>query len=172
MAKKARKKETMFDNDVGFVNPSHAKKVLEQATKKFKLQGICSLIAIPSTIAWIITMTGVGQGTALEAVLGITSLIGWLAMIVAVNKDYFKYIAKSVKIAWYLIPVFPMDLALCIFGGAMFFAVSIYVPMIPCLMSLHQTSIIKKAAETYIAACECDDRYVEDGDVLNEAAAF
>lgn len=172
MAKKARKKEAMFDKEVGFVNPSHAKKVLEQSTKKFKFQGICSLIAIPSTIAWVFIMSETGQGTALESVFGITSMIGWLAMIIAVNKEFFKHLAKTAKIAWYLIPIFPMDLVLSLFSGAMYFAISIYAPVIPCLMSLHQTSIIKKAAENYIAACECEDTPVEYGEVPSKEAAL
>lgn len=154
MSKKAKNKETMFEEGMQFTSLEHAKQVSEKERKKLIFKLICAGLSVLTTIVWLLFyFTGI-EGTAAEDILGIPLVIGLIAMLVCTNINYLRYLWKSIKIAWFLIPIFPIDLFCSIFGAAAFFALSVYMPVIPCLMTLRQSHITKKDADEYISACE------------------
>ena len=151
MSKKVKTKETMFEKGTEFVNLNHAKQVAEKEGKKIKFKLICSAISLVTSIAWLIYGSGV-EGTTAEDILGWFVVIGIAAMLVCTNISYLKYFGKCCKITWFLIPVFPIDIIFCIMGGVAFMMASLYAPVIPCLISLYQSYITKKEADTFISA--------------------
>lgn len=158
MSKKVKTKETMFEKGTEFVNLNHAKQVSEKEGKKIKFKLICSAISLVTSIAWLIYGSGV-EGTTAEDILGWFVVIGIVAMFACTNISYFKYFGKCCKITWFLIPIFPIDIIFCILGGTAFMMASLYVPVLPCLITLYQSYITKKEADNYISLT---DNYTED----------
>lgn len=157
MSGKVKTKETMFEKGAEFANLNQAKQVAEKEGKKIKFKLICAAISLVTSIAWLIYGSGV-EGTTAEDVLGWLVVIGVAAMLVCTNVSYLKYFGKCCKITWFLIPIFPIDLIFCIMGGVAFMMASLYVPVLPCLITLYQSYITKKEAENYISAA---DSYAE-----------
>ena len=153
MSKKVKTKETMFEKGTEFVNLNHAKQVAEKEGKKIKFKLICSAISLVTSIAWLIYGSGV-EGTTAEDILGWLVVIGVAAMLVCTNISYLKYFGKCCKITWFLIPIFPVDLIFCVMGGVAFMMASLYVPVLPCLITLYQSYITKKEAENYISVTD------------------
>ncbi|MBQ3007551.1 MAG: hypothetical protein IJD78_08325 [Clostridia bacterium] len=151
MSKKTKTKETMFEKGAEFVNLNQAKQVAEKEGKKIKFKLICGAISLVTSIAWLIYGSGV-EGTIAEDILGWLVVIGIAAMLICTNISYLKYFGKCCKITWFLIPIFPVDLIFCVMGGVAFMMASLYVPVLPCLITLYQSYITKKEADSYIAA--------------------
>lgn len=157
MSEKNRTKRKMFDEGMQFTSLEHAKQVSEKEGKKIKFKLICAGISVLTTVVWVIEwLTGVGQ-TALGDVLGVVMIIGWIAMFVCTNIRYFKYLWNSIVIAWFLIPIFPIDLMCCIVGAVVFFGFSLYAPVVPCLLALRQSHLTKREADEYISSVENSD---------------
>ncbi len=154
MSKKVKNKETMFEKGTEFTNLNHAKQVAEKEGKKIKFKLICAGISLLTTIVWLLYWFAGIEGTAMEDVLGVPLVIGVVAMFVCTNISYFKYFGKCCKITWFLIPIFPIDIIFCIMGGVAFMMASLYVPVLPCLITLYQSYITKKEAENYISVTD------------------
>ena len=154
MSKKKKAREEMFVKGLQFANLSQAKQISEKEGKKLKFQLICAGISVLTTVAWLLFwFTGI-EGTPAEDALAVPLILGWLAMLVGSNKNYIRYLGKSVKITWFLIPLFPIDLLMCIMGAVVFFIFSVYFPIVPCLMTVYQSYLTKKDADSYISAFE------------------
>lgn len=154
MSKKVKNKETMFEKGTEFTNLNHAKQVAEKEGKKIKFKLICAGISLLTTIVWLLYWFAGIEGTAMGDVLGVPLVIGVVAMFVCTNISYFKYFGKCCKITWFLIPIFPIDIIFCIMGGVAFMMASLYVPVLPCLITLYQSYITKKEAENYISVTD------------------
>lgn len=153
-----RNKEKMVEEAMVFNSLEHAKKVAEKEGKIIKFKLVCAGLSLLTSIVWLLYWFGCIKTAAAEDILGVPLLIGIVAMFVCTNISYFKYLWKSIVVAWFLIPVFPIDFVMCIMGAAVFFALSIYFPVVPCIMAVRQSYRKIQEAESYINA---SDGYTE-----------
>lgn len=160
MARKTKKRETMFEKGMEFTSVADAQATYNKADKKFKFTLICSAVSILATIAWALSSTAIYAHPVGMEICDAMMKVGLIAMFIGTNVNYFKYLFKAIKITWFIIPIFPLDLFFCLFGAAAFFIFSLFLPVVPCLFTLYQTYINKKEAETYLASaggfCEAE----------------
>lgn len=154
MSRKNKEKETFIEEGIEFTSLEHAKQVAEKEGKKLKFKLICAGISLLTTIVWLLYWFAGIEGTVMEEILGVPLVIGVVAMFVCTNISYFKYLWKSIVVAWFLIPIFPIDVLMCIMGAAVFFIFSIYFPIVPCIMAIRQSYGNKQEACAYILSAE------------------
>lgn len=151
MARKEKSKETMFETGMQFESESYAQEVYNKADKKFKFTLICGGISLLSTIAWLLSTTSLYSYPVGTEIIDAMLKTGFIAMLICTNVNYLKYFFKAIKITWFIVPIFPIDIFFCIFGGAAFFIMSLFVPVVPCLITLNQARINKKEAAEFLA---------------------
>lgn len=154
MSRRNKEKETFIEEGMEFTSLEHAKQVAEKEGKKLKFKLICAGISLITTIVWLLYWFAGIEGTVMEEILGVPLVIGVVAMFVCTNISYFKYLWKSIVVAWFLIPIFPIDVLMCIMGAAVFFIFSIYFPIVPCIMAIRQSYQNKQEADSYIFMAE------------------
>ena len=151
MARKNKEKEIMFEKGMEFSSAAEAKAFYDKADKKFKFTLICSAIASLGSVVWALSKTAIYAHPVGMEVCDVILKIALLAMLVCTNVNYLRYLWKSIKITWFIVPIFPIDVFFAVFGAAAFLIVSLIAPVVPCLMTLYQAYINKKEAEKYLS---------------------
>ncbi len=151
MARKEKEKVEIFEKNPEFSSPSEAQEAYKKADFKFKFSIVCSAIAALGSIVWLLSKTPVYAHPVGMEICDAILKISLVTMLICTNINYIKYLWKAIKFTWFIVPIFPIDLFFCIFGAAAFFALSLFVPALPCLMTLYQAYINRKEARKYLS---------------------
>lgn len=144
MAKK--KEKVVFLEDVQIADKSAAQKLYEKENKWFIFKLICTVISLLGTI--IMVTDSVGKSD----IFGYVVILGIIACILAAGPFIvIKTCWNFVKLGWYLVPVFPIDICVALCAGVLGLVILLYAPVVYCLFGLAKSYKNKKQAEQYLA---------------------
>ena len=154
---KKTQKNSLFET-VSFENEAARTDFYESELAKHKISKIATLVSIPlSFLTLLLIMAPAGSFAKTSPVMDAVAILLFglstaCSVICLSFGGIFRYAGRVIKWSWLLIPVFPVDLFICMVN-AVFSIVCIFIfPLIPCLIGLHQRKLnIKSAAISAIS---------------------
>ena len=151
---KKTKKTSLFEAET-FETEESRRTFCETEQSRLKLTNIATLVSVPVSIIMAIALAApsgsfLKTSAAADVLAYILFALSITCSVISLGfSGTFKYIGRVIKWSWLLIPVFPVDIFVCLINSV-FCIVSIFVfPFVPCLFGLYQRKLNLRAAQQY-----------------------
>ncbi len=152
--KKEKKTISLFEK-VKIEDPAYAQKLYDKECLKFKIKLICTVYCAVGSIIISLILWGPLKDYPETLFLDIVAIFGLLSYVACIvggglikGLKLLGYIGLA---AWYIIPIFPIDLIALAVAGVFSLMVLMSAPVIPAAISLYQSYKNKKEAEEFLA---------------------
>lgn len=145
--------KTLF-NEMRFDDVQYARNTLTECDKKLARNKIGIIVALIVPVFDIIMATIFEKFGMTDSPIGIWIVAALVAYIIGGGlKASLKMVWRVTMVSWWLIPIFPIDLAIGATAFMMSGAIALFLPIVFVLLSRMQISKDRDAAQRYMDCC-------------------
>lgn len=149
-----KEKKPLFE-EMQFDNVQYAKDVLDSCEKKLKKCKKGLYISIIPTILSVMAFYGIVSADVAEIFIPIILILAIISYIVGGGlKVALSWGWKICKFAWFVVPVFPIDIAIALLAFGVVVYAFIFVPLVFVWLNYRQISKDRNAAAQYLEYCK------------------
>jgi len=146
---KEKENQSYFDS-ISFENEDIAKNYLKNCEKTHKIKMIFTGISLLSTLGYFLVM-GLIQSDFFMGLGAVMILAGFVSAFIVNGVGALKFPIKCAKFFWFIIPIFPVDIAFGLIGIIVGVMGLFFIPIVVCLSGVAQSKRNCKAAREYLA---------------------